>query len=415
MNKERVVIIGGGHAGGSAAAFLRQYGFTGTITIIGSESNPPYQRPPLSKAYIKGVADSNSLLLRPSTFYQEKNIDIKLNTSVTRIDRNNKTVETACGETLSYEYLIIATGSRPRVLNIPGKESNGIIYLRSIEDAERLKSGINPDTKVAIIGGGYIGLEVAASARGLGADVTVIEQEPTLLSRVASNHLSGFLLNAHQEQGVNFLLSASVTDFNHMNGQLESVSLSNGQKVDCDIAVVGIGAIPNTEIANYAGIRCSNGITVDRDSRTSDPHIFAIGDVANRYVSVSETNLRLESVQNALEQAKVVANNIVKKPNKPEETPWFWSDQYDYKLQIAGMKNTATSQVVRKSNNANGLSVFHLKNNRLVSVECINSPVDFMQGKKLIHTDAKMDSTLLSNADLSLRDCVLTDKLELQS
>ena len=299
----KVVIVGAGHAGGTAAALLRQYGFTGAITLLGEEPIPPYQRPPLSKAWLKGEADEDSLALKPLEFYAEQSIDLRMGVVVRSISRASKQVALADGEPISYDVLVLAMGARPRRLAIPGADLAGVCELRTAADAEALKAALKPGCRLAVVGGGYIGLEVAASARALGAEATVIELQSRVLARVASEPMSEFFEAYHRTRGVGFELNVSVHEILGDAGRVIGVKLSDGRTVACDAALIGVGALPNDEIARDAGLECANGIVVDLEARTADPAVFAIGDVTHRPLPLYERSFRLESVPNALEQA----------------------------------------------------------------------------------------------------------------
>jgi len=325
----RVVIVGAGHAGGTAAALLRQYGYAGPITLLGEEPIAPYQRPPLSKAWLKGEADAESLALKPESFYAEHDIDLRMGVKATAIDRAARLVRLEGGEAVPYDVLILATGARARRLTLPGAGLKGVLELRTAADAEALKGAIGPGKTLAIVGGGYIGLEAAASARALGAEAVVIEVLPRVLARVASEPLSHFFQDYHRARGVRFELGAGVAGFEGEAGHITGVRLGDGRLIACDAALVGVGAVPNEEMAREAGLDCANGVVVDLEARTSDPSIFAIGDLTNRPMPLYDRTHRLESVPNALEQAKQAASAIVGRPAPAGETPWFWSDQYD--------------------------------------------------------------------------------------
>ena len=333
-----IVIAGAGHAGGSAAGFLRQFGWTGQITLIGEEPLPPYQRPPLSKAWLKGEANADSLALRPLKYYSDNGIDLRLGRRVTTVDRAARTVTLDTNEILDYGHLILALGSRLRKLPVPGAGLPGVLELRTAADADRIKAALKPDMRLAVVGGGYIGLEVAASARGLGAVVTVIEREERLLARVASPGLSQFFQSTHAAKGVDILLGANVAALEgDASGRVSAVRLADGRQIACDAAIVGVGALANDAIAAAAGLECSDGMMVDLAARTSDAEIFAIGDCTRRPLPHYQKVARLESVPNALEQARQAASAICGRPAPAPEVPWFWSDQYDVKLQMAGM------------------------------------------------------------------------------
>ena len=332
-----VVIVGAGHAGGSAAAFLRQYGYQGPIAIVGDEPVAPYQRPPLSKAWLKGEADAESLMLRPLTFYAEQNIALILDVKVTALDRAARTLRLSDGRSLPYDNLILATGSRARPLPVPGADLKGVLYLRSAADAEELKAALGPGKRLAVVGGGYIGLEAAASARALGAEAVVLEREGRILARVAGGVLPKFFQAYHEARGVKFELGVTIEGFEGKDGHVSGVRLADGRVIPCDEALLGVGIIRNSELAQSAGLECNDGIVVDIRARTADPAIFAIGDVTHRPLPLYERMVGLESVANALEQAKQAAADIVGRPEPAHEVTWNWSDQYDIKLQMAGI------------------------------------------------------------------------------
>jgi 3-phenylpropionate/trans-cinnamate dioxygenase ferredoxin reductase subunit len=380
-----VVIVGAGHAGGSAAAFLRQYGWTGPIVVVGEEPIAPYQRPPHPKAWLTGVADAEALALRPDSFYAEERIELRLGVRVQRLDPIGKRVVLEGGECLAYDELILATGAHARRLPLPGAELEGVLELRTAADAEALKQALAPGRRMAVIGGGYIGLEAAASARALGAEVIVIEREPRLLARVACAALSEFFLTCHRSHGVSFALNADMQAIEGRDGRVAGVRFANGDPIACDLVLVGVGAIPNDELAREAGLDCQNGIVVDLAARTSDPHIHAIGDCTRRPLPIYEDAGRLESVPNALEQAKQAAADLCGRTAPAGEVPWFWSDQYDVKLQIAGLPLRADRTVIRGEPRFGRFAVFHLDEaNRVQCVEAVNSPAEFMAGRQLI-------------------------------
>lgn len=400
-----VVIVGAGHAGGTAAALLRQYGFEGPITMVGDEPIPPYQRPPLSKAWLKGEADADSLALKPLEFYAENGIDFRPSVSATAIDRAAKTVALSDGSTLAYEHLILATGARAIALPIPGADLKGILFLRTAAHAEALKATVGPGKTLAVVGGGYIGLEVAASGRALGAEVIVLEREARILARVACKALSDFFTDYHQKHGVRFELGASVTAFEGKDGHVTGVKLADGRIIACDAVVVGVGATPNDELAKDAGLECARGVVVDLDARSvTDPAIFAIGDVAHRPMPIYDRMFRMESVPNALEQAKQVASAIMGRPRPAGECPWQWSDQYDLKLQIAGYAFDVDEVLIRGEPASGKFAVFHLKGDQVQSVEAINAPPEFMMGKLLILNRKPVDKAKLADTSVSMKE-----------
>ncbi|CAN5136107.1 FAD-dependent oxidoreductase [soil metagenome] len=400
----RVVIVGAGHAGGSAAAFLRQYGHTGPIVLIGDEPLLPYQRPPLSKAWLKGEADAESLQLKPSSWYEEAGVSLRLGGVVVSLNRGAKTVTLASGENLPYDYLILATGARARALPIPGADLAGVLALRTAADAEILKGALGPGKRLAVVGGGYVGLEAAASTVALGGHATIIEREPRVLARVACETLSTFFQDYHGAKGVTFLLNAGVESFDGSDGHVTGVRMTDGSVIACDVALVGVGAIPNEELARDAGLDCTNGIVVDIEARTADPHVFAIGDVTHRPLPLYDRQFRLESVPNALEQAKQAAAAITGRAMPPHEIPWFWSDQYDLKLQIAGLPFDADRQIVRGDVAVAKFAVFHLKGDLVQAVEAVNAPPEFMVGKQLIAKRTPVSLEKLANSSISMKD-----------
>ena len=399
-----VVILGAGHAGGTAAALLRQYGFEDPITLVGEEPLPPYQRPPLSKAWLKGEADADSLALKPVEFYGEHNIDFRASTRATALNRGAKTVTLSDGSQLSYDTLIIATGAHAIALPIPGADLEGVMFLRTAADAELLKATVGPGKRLAVVGGGYIGLEVAASGRALGAEVVVLERESRLLARVACESLSTYFKAYHEKQGVSFVLDATATAFEGKDGHVTGVTLEDGRTIACDAVVVGVGAAPNDEIARESGLETARGIVVDLEARTADPSIFAIGDVAHRPMPIYDRMFRMESVPNALEQAKQAASAIAGRPAPAGEVPWQWSDQYDLKLQIAGYAFDVDEILLRGDPSTNKFAVFHLKGDLVQSVEAINSPPEFMMGKQLILGRRPVDKARLADPSISMKE-----------
>jgi 3-phenylpropionate/trans-cinnamate dioxygenase ferredoxin reductase subunit len=380
-----VVIVGAGHAGGSVAALLRQYGWRGPITLIGAEPVPPYQRPPLSKAWLKRETDAASLALRAATFYPANAITLRLAMHATAIDRENRSVTLGSGEQLRYDHLILATGARPRMLPIPGHDLAGVLALRSVADADALQAALMPDSRLVVIGGGYIGLEVAASARALGVAVTVVEREARVLARVASQPLSAFFARAHAANDVRILCNAGIAAIEGAAGRVAGVRLADGTFLPCDTVLVGVGAAPDDSLARAAGLDCDDGVIVDLAARTSDPGIHAIGDCTRRPLPLYGRVGRLESVPNALEQAKQAAADLCGRKPPPPEVPWFWSDQYDIRLQIAGLPLDVADIVLRGDPADGKFAAFHLAADGTVqAVEAVNSPADFIAGRQMI-------------------------------
>ena len=395
----KILIIGAGHAGGSVAAFLRQYGHEGPIVLVGEEDAPPYQRPPLSKAWLKGEADLEALLLRPLSFYKEQGIEFRPSTVAVSVDPEAKTVAFHDGSSETYDVLVLATGSTARKLPVPGGDHPDLLELRTLKDAERLKAVLGPGKRLAVVGGGYVGLEAAASARALCAEAVVIERAPRVLARVASETLSAFFTAQHRAHGVEIMTEAEVVAVAH-----DGVTLADGSVVRADAVLVGVGALACDSLARSAGLRCDDGVVVDEQARTSDPAIYAVGDMTRRPIPVhGGVHHRLESVPNALEQAKQAAAAIVGRPGPAAEVPWFWSDQYDFKLQIAGLPFDADRQVVRGDPSVGGFAVFHLNGDQVVCVEAVNAPPEFMAGKQLIGKATAVDLEKLADPAISMK------------
>jgi 3-phenylpropionate/trans-cinnamate dioxygenase ferredoxin reductase subunit len=394
-----IVIIGAGQAAGQAAASLRQGGFEGPITILGEEAQAPYQRPPLSKQYLSGEIGMDRVLVRPEKFYPDKNIDLHTETTVQSIDRKNKTVTTTSGDTYPYDKLLVGTGSRPRILNIPGSDLDGIHYLRTIKDVDAIREAMASARKLCIVGGGYIGLEVAAVAVTKGLEVTVLEMEDRILQRVTTPEMSDFYHQLHTERGVNLMVNTGVSGFT-ADGAVATV-LCGDISIDADLVIVGIGIIPNTELAEAAGLACDNGILVDDHCQTSDPDIYAAGDCTNHPNAILDRRLRLESVPNAMEQARAAASNMLGGDKAYASIPWFWSDQYELKLQMVGFSADGDQQVLRGDQATNQFAVFYLKDEKVVAVDAVNSPKEFMVCKQLY--GKKVDVSALADSSVDLK------------
>ena len=395
-----MVIIGAGHAAGQAAASLRQAKYEGPITIIGDEPHVPYQRPPLSKQYLSGEQSIDRVYLRPASFYADKNVDLKLNTTATAINRENKTVSLDNGETLGYDKLIISTGSRPRKLSIEGSDLPGIHYLRTIADVDAIRAEMAPGKSLVIVGGGYIGLEVASVGVEQGLNVHVLEMESRILQRVTTPEMSAYYHQLHTSRGVNIHTETGVTGFSG-DTQVRKV-LCGDTEFDADLVIVGIGIIPNVELAQDAGLEVDNGIVVDDHCRTSDPDIYAAGDCSNHPNPLLNRRLRLESVPNAMEQARVSVENMLGGDKIYAAIPWFWSDQYELKLQMVGFSADGSSQVVRGDMADNKFAVFYLDDGKVVAADAVNSPKEFMVCKQLI--GKTVDQALLADADSDLKE-----------
>ena len=400
---DQILILGGGQAAAQACASLRQFGYDGRIDVLAEEADLPYQRPPLSKAYMKGELDRERLYFKMQDWYQSNDIHLHLDNRAEKIDRATRTVRASTGEEFHYQTLIIATGSRPRPLPVPGAERENIFDLRSLADVDQIRPQMQPGQKIVIVGAGYIGLEAAAVAAQLGLDVTVIEVADRVLARVTSPVMSEFFEAEHKAHGVVIATGKKVVEFTGST-RVEAVKTSDGDLVPADLVLVGIGIIPNDELARQAGIRCDNGISVDRDGRTNDPSIFAIGDCARRPLVHYQRDGRLESVHNAIEQGKLAAAAIAEKPRPNEECPWFWSDQYDLKLQIAGLSEGFDQVEVRGDPASRKFAVFYFKSGHLLAVDAVNSPAEFIVSKKLIISGASIAPEKLRDTTLSMKD-----------
>ena len=400
-----VIVAGAGHAAGQLVASLKQKKYPGRITLIGDEPWYPYQRPPLSKKFLAGELPAERLYFKPASFYNDPNIEVLLGTRVLAIDRASKAVEIENGDRLEYGTLVLATGSRVRRLPLAGSELAGVHYLRGIDDVNGLRPDLNGGRRVVIIGAGYIGLEVAAVARSLGNKVTVVEMEERVMSRVVSPQVSTFYQDVHREHGVTIMLAAGVQ---RIVGEerVSGIELSDGRILAADSVVIGIGILPNVELAADAGLEVDDGILVDDRCRTGDTAIFAIGDCTRHPNAILGRNLRLESVHNALEQAKTAAANICGEDFIYAQVPWFWSDQYDLKLQIAGLSQDYDQVVIRGEPASRSFSCLYLKDGVLIAVDAVNKPKDFMQSKALISIHARIEPALLADGDVELKDMV---------
>lgn len=394
-----IVIIGAGHAAGQAAASLRQAKFEGPITIIGDEAHAPYQRPPLSKQYLAGTQLADKVYLRAEKFYADKDIQLMLDTRATQIDPSTKTINLDNGETIAYEKLLISTGSRPRKLSIEGSDLSGIHYLRTMDDVDGIRADVKPGANLVIVGGGYIGLEVAAVGIELGMNVHVLEMEERILQRVTTPEMSAYYHKLHTDRGVHIHTQTGVTGFSG-NDSVEKV-LCGDENFDADIVIVGIGIIPNIEIAEEAGIHCDNGIVVDDHCRTSDPDIYAAGDCTNHPNPLMNKRLRLESVPNAMDQARVSTANMLGDDKVYAAIPWFWSDQYELKLQMVGFSADGDSQVLRGDMDTHQFAIFYLKEGKVVAADAVNSPKEFMLCKQMIGKSA--DPAQLANPETDLK------------
>ncbi len=398
-----VLIVGGGQGGYQAAASLRTEGYEGPVTIVSEEPHIPYQRPPLSKAFLLGKQDADRLALRAPAYFEEKHIELLLGERVTSIDRASSTVQSESGVKREYEFLVLATGARNRQLTIPGVALDGVCYLRTLDEGRDLKARLERAQRVVVLGGGFIGLEVAATARSLGKEVTVVEAQPRLMPRVVAPILSDYFLAAHQEKGVQVRLGISVSEIRGEN-HVASAVLEDGTELPADLVVAGIGVVPNMELARQAGLSTGNGILADELLRTSDPKIFAIGDCVEYPHPFARARVRLESVQNAVDQAIAVARTITGKPGPYNALPWFWSDQFDIRLQMVGLSQGFDRTVVRGDRTSGKFSVFYFSGPRLLGVDSINRPADHMAGRKLLDAGKTVTPEQAADESIVLKD-----------
>ena len=397
------IIIGASHAAAQLATSLRQEGWNERILIIGDEPFAPYQRPPLSKALLSGEKTVTDILIRPLAVYNNNDIELKLGVVVEAINRSDKTIALTNGEVLRYDKLALCTGSRVRTVSLPGVNLTGIHYLRSITDVEKIKHNIGKGKRAVIVGGGYIGLETAAVLTALGLKVTVLEMAPRVLARVAAPELSEFFAKVHAEEGVTIKTGVTVSSFEGQ-GHVTRVTCADGNYFHADLVVIGVGIVPNAELALAAGLDVENGVIVDEFCRTADPDIVAAGDCSNQFNTLYDQRLRLESVPNATGQGKTAAAAIcgIELPYHP--LPWFWSDQYELKLQIAGLNQGCDRVVIRGDRNKRSFAAFYLKKGKLISADCINRPQEFMASKRLIVEKASIDPIRLEDEAISPKE-----------
>ena len=405
---EQIVIAGAGQAAVQAADTLRRKGFTGKLTLIGEEPWLPYQRPPLSKKYLAGALERERLLIRPAQFFAEHGITAHLGRRVTDIARRERHVRLDDGLVLPYDALLLATGSRPRRLLAPGAELPGVHTLRTIADVDRIRAGCVAGARMVIIGGGYIGLEVAATVRELGLEVTVLEMAERVMNRVTCPAVSAFYAAEHARQGVRIHCNARVRALHAdaHSGRVRAVLTEEGGEYPADIVLVGVGVVPADELAKAAGLNCENGVVTDAHCRTTDEAIYAAGDCASHLNRQYGRHLRLESVDNAFEQGNTVALNLLGTPTPHDKVPWFWSDQFDLKLIIIGVGMGYDSVVLRGEPKSRSFSACYLRGGELVAIDSINAPKDQMAARKLIAAHARPDLNKLADLSVPLKDAL---------
>ena len=399
-----ILIVGAGQATGQLLISLKQKKYKGKIKVFADEKYYPYQRPPLSKKYLSDELSYERLFIKQRKFFDELDVEFNLSCRVEKISTNKKQIQTKEGQH-NYERLVIATGTRPRRISIDLQESKNIYYLRNIEDAEKIKHSIKKNQSIVIIGGGYIGLEVAATAIKFGCEVTVIEQQDRVMKRVVSKEVSNFFEDYHLSQGVRFIFNDEINSIKRVNNKHE-ISLSTGKIIHADSILVGIGGIPNTEIAENTDIEINNGISIDSKCKTNINNIFSMGDCTNFWSELYGKKIRLESVQNAIDQAKVLADNIMNIDSRYDSVPWFWSDQYDLKLQIAGLSEGYDETILRGDKKTKSFSCLYLKEGKIIAIDAINRPKDFIQSKILIQEKRRIDREKASNEDFELKQFI---------
>ena len=398
-----VLIVGGGQAGAQAVDTLRREGFTGRLVLISDEDMLPYQRPPLSKKFLAGEMAADRLLFRHRAFYDEHAVELKLGVRAVRIDPGARRVALSSGEEIHYDRLLLCLGALPRRLGCPGSDLPGAHYLRNVNDAAAIQKGLNPGARVVIVGGGYIGLEIAATARSMGCAVAVLEMADRVMNRVVASNVSEYFAHEHRTQGVKINCNTRVVRFEG-NGRVERVVCADGSVYPAELLVVGVGVIADTQLALDAGLACENGIVVDETCRTSDPAIFAAGDCTSYFSPRYQSRVRLESVDNAFEQSKVAALNILDRPAVHDRVPWFWSDQYDNKLLIVGLSQGHDQQLTRGDPATRSFSVCYLKGGELVAVEAINHSKDYMAARRLIPERVRPNLDKLADPHVGLKD-----------
>ncbi len=400
------VVVGASHAGGRAVQAMRMAGFAGRIVLIGEESYLPYERPPLSKELLTGDDGIERAQLNPPSWYEEQNIELKLGVRAVAIDRAAKTVRCADDSNVTYDRLMLTTGARVRRLALPGADLPGVHYLRDYRDTEAIRAALREKARVVVVGGGFIGLETAASARTRGCDVTVLEVAPRLMSRAVAPEIGDYFAELHRGRGIDLRLEAGIAAIEG-EGRVAGVRLADGEVVPADLVVIGIGILPNVELAEEAGLAVENGIVVDEFGRSSDPDIFAAGDVVSQPNAFLGRRVRLESYQNAQDQAMAVARNMCAAPG--EEKPyqdrlWVWTDQYDVNLQMLGFPDGYDRLVWRGERASGSFTLFYMKGDRILAVNTVNNGKDMRLCERLMYSGKTFEDAGLSNPEVRLRD-----------
>ena len=402
---ENLLIIGAGQSAIQCISTLKKEGYSGSITLVGEEEHLPYQRPPLSKGFLEDSLNKERLYFKKLEFFTENKVQLYLGLSAEKLEIDNQKVYLSDNSELEFDKLVFATGSRVRYLDFPGSELKSIFYLRDLDDAEAIKKDLETSENLVIIGAGYIGLEAAAIAAKKNKKVTIIEMADRVMNRTVDPQISEYYLNLHKSYGVKFHFNTSLETINEVSDSLEVVC-SDGTEVKADSVLIGAGVVPNIELAEEAGINCDNGIIVNEFGQTNFKNIYACGDCTNHPNKILNKNLRLESVHNAMEQAKTVASSVMNNPMEYNQVPWFWSDQYDHKLQIVGLSGDHDMVTMRGNTNDAKFMLFYTKDEELIAVDAINNPKEFLISRKLVANKVKIKPKVISDLNTNLNDLI---------
>ena len=402
---ENLLIIGAGQSAIQCISTLKKEGYSGSITLVGEEEHLPYQRPPLSKGFLEDSIGKERLYFKKLEFFTENKVQLYLGLSAEKLEIDNQKVYLSDNSELEFDKLVFATGSRVRYLDFPGSELKSIFYLRDLDDAEAIKKDLETSENLVIIGAGYIGLEAAAIAAKKNKKVTIIEMADRVMNRTVDPQISEYYLNLHESYGVKFHFNTSLETINEVSNSLEVVC-SDGTEVKADSVLIGAGVVPNIELAEEAGINCDNGIIVNEFGQTNFKNIYACGDCTNHPNKILNKNLRLESVHNAMEQAKTVASSVMNNPMEYNQVPWFWSDQYDHKLQIVGLSGDHDLVTMRGNTNDAKFMLFYTKDEELIAVDAINNPKEFLISRKLVANKVKIKPNVISDLNTNLNDLI---------
>ena len=402
---ENLLIIGAGQSAIQCISTLKKEGYSGSITLVGEEEHLPYQRPPLSKGFLEDSLNKERLYFKKLEFFTENKVQLYLGLSAEKLEIDNQKVYLSDNSVLEFDKLVFATGSRVRLLDFPGSGLKSIFYLRDLDDAEAIKKDLETSENLVIIGAGYIGLEAAAIAAKKNKKVTIIEMADRVMNRTVDPQISEYYLNLHESYGVKFHFNTSLETINEVSNSLEVVC-SDGTEVKADSVLIGAGVVPNIELAEEAGINCDNGIIVNEFGQTNFKNIYACGDCTNHPNKILNKNLRLESVHNAMEQAKTVASSVMNNPMEYNQVPWFWSDQYDHKLQIVGLSGDHDMVTMRGNTNDAKFMLFYTKDEELIAVDAINNPKEFLISRKLVANKVKIKPKVISDLNTNLNDLI---------